>query len=84
MIERDYLSMCRLLFGGWLAGLKSPTVEEAVMMVKSWFHGKSGRSLMMVDSADSINEVDDASYVDLAYFHADALAVDVIITTRSS
>jgi tetratricopeptide (TPR) repeat protein len=83
-IERDYLLMHRLLFGGWSAGLKSPTIEEAVMMVKSWFHGKSGRSLVIFDSADTIDEADDASCVDLEYFLPDAPSVDVIITTRSS
>jgi NB-ARC domain len=83
-IERDYLSMYRLLFGSSSAGLKSATVEEAVMMVKSWFHGKSGHSLVILDSADTIDKADDASYVDLEYFLPDAPSVDVIITTRSS
>jgi tetratricopeptide (TPR) repeat protein len=83
-IERDYLLMYRLFFGGLLAGSKPPTVEEVVMMVKSWFHGKSGRSLVIFDSADTIDEPGDASYVDLQYFLPDAPSVDVIITTRSS
>jgi hypothetical protein len=34
-------------------------VEEAVMMVKSWFHGKNGRLLVIFHSADTIDEADD-------------------------
>jgi hypothetical protein len=66
------------------AGSESPTVAEAVTMVKSWFHGRSGRSLVIFDSADTIDNADDASYVDLNYFLPDAPCVDVIIMTRSS
>jgi hypothetical protein len=53
-------------------------------MAKSWFYGRSGRLLVVFDRADSIDDADDASYVDLNYFLPDALGVDVIITTRSS
>jgi len=82
-IERDYLSIYRILFGR-LAGRESLTVEEVVVMVKNWFHGQSGRSLVIFDSADTIDDADDASYIDLQYFLPDAPSVDVIITTRSS
>ena len=83
-IERDYLSMYRLLSGRAAGRLDSPTIEEAVIMVKSWFHSRSGRSLVIFDSADAIDNADDASYIDLEYFLPDAPSVDVIITTRSS
>ena len=58
--------MYRFLFGRPLAGLELPTVEEAVTMVKSWFHGQS-RFLVIFDSADTIDDADEASYIDLNY-----------------
>jgi hypothetical protein len=77
------MSMYRLLCARLSAGSESPTVEEAVMMVKNWFHGQSGRFLVIFDSADTIDDADKASYIDLNYFIPDAPSVDVIITTRS-
>jgi hypothetical protein len=41
--------MYRLLLGHLSAGSESPRVEEAVTMIKSWFHGWSGRSLAIFD-----------------------------------
>ena len=38
------------------------------MMVKSWFHGRSRSSLVIVDSADTSNDADDTSYINLEYF----------------
>jgi tetratricopeptide (TPR) repeat protein len=83
-IERDYLSVYQLLFSHLSAGSESPTVAKAVAMVKSWFHGRNGRSLVIFDSPDTIDNADDTSYIDLDYFLPDAPCVDVIITTRSS
>jgi hypothetical protein len=54
------------------------------MMVRSWFHSQRGRFLVIFDSADTIDDADKASYIDLKYFIPDAPSVDVIITTRSS
>jgi hypothetical protein len=51
-IERDYLSISRLLYGRLSAGSESPIVEEAVTMFKSWFHGQSGRLLVIFDRAE--------------------------------
>jgi len=39
---------------------------------------------VVLDSADTIDNADDASYIDLEYFLPDAPSVDHIITTRSS
>jgi hypothetical protein len=39
--------------------------------------------LVIFDSADTIDDADKASYIDLNYFIPDAPSVDVIITTRS-
>src|ERR1700722_18329799 len=41
-------------------------------------------SLAIFDSADTIDNADDASYIDLNYFLPDAPCVDATITTRSS
>jgi hypothetical protein len=38
----------------------------------------------VVESADSIDDVEDASYVDSNYYLSDPPRVDVAITTRSS
>ena len=51
IVERDYLSMYRLLFGRLSAGSELPTVAEAVTMVKSWIHDRSGRSLVIFNGA---------------------------------
>ena len=40
----------------------STTVKDAVSVVKSWFHRRKERSLFVVDSADSIDYAEDASY----------------------
>lgn len=74
-IERDYIQIYQLLFGGLAMGGGA---------VKSWFHRQSGRLLLMLDSADSIDDADDSSYVNLEYFLPDAPLVDVVITARSS
>jgi len=39
---------------------------------------------VVLDSADTIDDPDNASYIDLDYFLPDASLVDIIITTRSS
>lgn len=68
--------MYRLLFGHLSAGAESPRVEEAVTMIKSWFHGWSGRSLVIFDGADTVDNADDASYTDLNNFLPGALGDD--------
>jgi hypothetical protein len=73
IIEQDYLSMYRLL-----------CARVSMAMVKSWFHGQSARFLVILDSADTIDHADEASYINLNYFIPDAPSVDVIVTTRSS
>lgn len=87
MIERDYIQIYRLLFPEVAVRRShgsSITVEDAAPAVKSWFYRQKGRSLLVVESADSINDVEDASYVDSNYYLPDAPRVDVVVTTRSS
>ena len=83
-IERDYLQIHRLLFD-YPSGSAQSTVkiEDAVPAVKSWFHGRKGRWLVVLDSADSIDNEQDPSHIDLTYFLPDAPGVDVVITSRS-
>ncbi|KAK3176975.1 hypothetical protein OEA41_008301 [Lepraria neglecta] len=84
-IERDYIQIYRLLYGRPLgAGQEMVKVEDAVPAVKRWFHGREGRWLVVLDSADIIDNDQDKSYIDLEYFLPDAPRVHIIITSRSS
>ena len=40
-------------------------LEDAVPAVKSWFYRQCGWSLLVLDSADSIDNADDSLYIDL-------------------
>ncbi len=59
-------------------------VEDAVPAVKRWFHIREGRWLVILDSADTIDDDQQKSYIDLNYFIPDAPGVHIIITSRSS
>jgi hypothetical protein len=84
-VERDYLQIYRLLFDGGSASTHDRvTIEDAVAAIKSWFCGRTGRWLVVFDSADSIDNDQDPLYIDLGFFLPDAPVVDVIITSRSS
>lgn len=52
------------------------------MAVKRWSHGRTVRPLVVLDSADAIDDGDDESYINLEFFLPDAPTADVIITTR--
>ena len=84
-LERDYIQVYRLLIGSCLAaGSETVQIVDAVAAVKNWFHCHSGRWLFVLDSADSIDNRNDPSYIDLRSFIPDICGVHVIITTRSS
>ncbi|KAL8799610.1 MAG: hypothetical protein Q9182_005761 [Xanthomendoza sp. 2 TL-2023] len=76
----------RLLYGRPLGtGQEILKAEDAVPAVKHWFPGREGQWLVVMDSADSIDNNQDRSYIDLRYFMPDALGVHIIIiTSRSS
>jgi tetratricopeptide (TPR) repeat protein len=84
-VNRDFLQIYKLLYG-----LRAPEgqemikPEDAVLAVKSWFQRRSGRWLVVFDSADAIGDEEDKSYIDLRHFLPDAPSVNVIITTRSA
>ena len=59
-------------------------MEDAVPAVKRWFHRCEGRWLVILDSADAIDDNQQESYIDLDYFIPDAPGMHVIITSRSS
>ena len=84
-IERDYVQIYRLLSDRQMnAGDEIVKVEDAVAAVKRWFHGREGRWLVILDSADTIDDDQQTSYIDLDYFMPDAPGVHVVITSRSS
>ncbi|KAK3176512.1 hypothetical protein OEA41_007835 [Lepraria neglecta] len=84
-IERDYIQIYRLLYGRQMdIGPGMVKVEDAVPAVKRWFHGREGRWLVVLDSADTIDNDRDKSYIDLEYFLPDAPGVHIVITSRSS
>jgi len=84
-IERDYVQIYRRLFGHQMnTGHEMVKVDDAVPAVKRWFHDCEGRWLVVLDSADAIDNDRDKAYIDLGYFMPDAPGVHVIITSRSS
>ncbi len=84
-IERDYIQIYRLLYSRQMdAGHEMVKVEDAVPAVKRWFHSHEGRWLVILDSADTIDNDRDKSYINLRYFMPDAPRVHIVITSRSS
>ena len=84
-IERDYVQIYQILYGRQTdKGQEVVRVEDAVPAVKRWFHSHKGRWLVVLDSADTIDNNRDKSYIDLAYFMPDTPGVHVVITSRSS
>ena len=83
--EHDYIQIYGLLYGRpTRASPETPPLEDAVPAVKRCFQGQIGRWLVVLDSADTIDNEQDQAYIDLAYFLPDAPGVHVIITSRSS
>ena len=59
-IERDYVQIYRLLYGRQTdAGQEIVKVEDAVPAVKRWFQSREGRWLVILDSADTIDNDQD-------------------------
>ena len=84
-IERDYVQIYRLLYSRPLgAGQEMVKGEDAAPAVKHWFHSREGRWLVVLDSADTIDNDRDKSYIDLEYFLPNAPGAHVVITSRSS
>lgn len=85
-IERDFIRLYRALFPDVARGNAdaSITLDDAVLGIKGWFHRLKRRSLIIIDSADCIDNEEDPSYIDLSYLLPEAPQVDIIITTRSS
>ena len=85
-IERDFIRIHRMLFPQIIstAGDGSIALDDAIPAIKNWFNRQTGRSLLVVDSADSIDDPEDPSYIDLNYYSPDSPQVDMVITTRSS
>jgi tetratricopeptide (TPR) repeat protein len=84
-LERDYIQIYRLLVDCRpAAGSEIVQIADAVAAVKNWFQCHPGRWLVVLDSADSIDNEDQPSYIDLRFFIPDVRGVHIIITSRSS
>ncbi|KAL9591408.1 MAG: hypothetical protein Q9179_007754, partial [Wetmoreana sp. 5 TL-2023] len=84
-IERDYIQIYRLLYGCQKdTGQEIVKVEDAVPAVKRWFQRRKGQWLLVLDSADTIDNKQHDSYIDLDYFMPDTPGLHVIVTSRSS
>ena len=84
-IERDYIQIYQRLYDLSLGvGQATLKVEDAVPAVKDWFQEREGPRLVVLDSADSIDNDQDRSYIDLQQFMPDGPGVNIIITSRSS
>jgi hypothetical protein len=65
-------------------GQENIKIEEAVVAVKNWFIGRNRRWLVVFDSADTIDNDEDDSYIDIESFLPIDPSVHIIITTRSA
>ena len=84
-LERDYIQIYRLLVDCRPAAASEIVqIADAVAAVKNWFQCHPGRWLVVLDSADSIDNEDQPSYLDLRFFIPDVRGVHIIITSRSS
>lgn len=83
-IERDYLQIYNLLFTNAATSGSAVNVEHAISAVKNWFNGQDGRCLWVMDSADTIDDDQSDSYIDLTHYMPDSPALDAIVITRSS
>ena len=84
-LERDFLQIYQSLYGlKERHGEDAVKIDDAVLGVKDWFYGRSGRWLLVFDSADSIDDEDDPAFIDLKHFLPNASSVHIIITTTSS
>jgi tetratricopeptide (TPR) repeat protein len=58
-------------------------IDICVSESRQWFHSRKGRNyLIVLDSADSIDDEASPEYIDLLGYIVDAASADVVITTR--
>lgn len=82
-LERDFIQIHGLLFNN-ADESANRSVDHVVAAVKSWLHRQEGRTLWVMDSADTIEDAEDPFYIDLDHYLPRAPGMDVIVTTRSS
>ncbi|OCL06050.1 hypothetical protein AOQ84DRAFT_86231, partial [Glonium stellatum] len=82
-LERDYVNLYQALHGV-TAGDRIVRVEDAVIGVKSWFSGRQGPWLMVLDGADTIENEQSSEYIDIKHYIPDMASLHAIITSRSS
>ena len=85
-LARDYAQIYGLLYGRTAStGQDLVKLEDAVPAVKRWLQSRQdGLWLVVLDSADAVDNEKDASYIDLRYFVPDGPKLHVVVTTRSS
>lgn len=82
-LERDFILIHSLLFD-YVDESVNGSVNRIVAAVKSWLHAQEGQTLWVMDSADTVEDAEDPSYIDLDHYLPHAPGLDIIVTTRSS
>ena len=85
-LARDYVQIYGLLYGRAAStGQDLVKLEDAVPAIQRWFQSRQdGLWLLVLDSADAVDNEEDTSYIDLRYFVPDGPNLHVVVTTRSS
>jgi hypothetical protein len=79
-LEANYKQIHNLLLHPTREGTD---IDMCVSEVRQWCHSRRGRKyLFVLDSADNIEDLDSAEYIDLQRYIVDAASADVVITTR--
>lgn len=82
-LERDFFSIYSFLFNVQpRMGQENVRIEEVVTIVKNWFVGQKGKSLFIFDNADTIDNPEDDSYIDIELYLPTDPSVHIIVTSR--
>ncbi|RDW65049.1 hypothetical protein BP6252_10700 [Coleophoma cylindrospora] len=82
-INRDFLQIYYLLTKA-PSQSNSPSPEEALRAVHTWFIGRGGRWLFVFDGADQLEDESDLHFVNISRYIPGSPNVQVIIISRSS
>ncbi|RDW68235.1 hypothetical protein BP5796_08892 [Coleophoma crateriformis] len=82
-IDRDFLQIYYLLAKA-PSQSNSPSPDEVLQVVHTWFIGRGGRWLFVFDGADQLENKSDLHFVNISRYIPGSPNVQVIITSRSS
>ncbi|KAI6777522.1 uncharacterized protein J7T54_001131, partial [Emericellopsis cladophorae] len=82
-IDRDFLAISKVLFNVPDSTKDDVRVEDAILAVKKWFSGGSGRWIFVFDGADNIGEPALEGNVDITHYFPDVSSIDIILVSRS-